>query len=110
MTVFFTSRWKQMGEGGRGLPIPREKQKKVPKVVVADEESHAVEKPSENSGSDSEKSDITIDISSSKIHRSLPGRIWRTPSRRRMAIAFFSTTFKNLSNPVRSVPSWDLQV
>jgi ABC-type glutathione transport system ATPase component len=61
MTVFFTSRWKQMGEGGRGLLIPREKQKKVSKAVIADEESQAVEKPSENSGSDSEKSDATID-------------------------------------------------
>jgi hypothetical protein len=61
MTIFFTSRWKQMGEGGRGLLIPREKQKKVSKAVVADEESQAVEKPSENSGSDSEKSDATID-------------------------------------------------
>ncbi|KID83335.1 multidrug resistance protein CDR2, partial [Metarhizium majus ARSEF 297] len=61
MTVFFTSRWRQMGEGGRGLLIPREKQKKIPKAVVADEESQAVEKPSENSGSDSEKSDATID-------------------------------------------------
>jgi ABC-type glutathione transport system ATPase component len=61
MTVFFTSRWKQMGEGGRGLLIPREKQKNVSKAVVADEESQAVEKPSENSGSDSEKSDATID-------------------------------------------------
>ena len=50
-----------MGEGGRGLLIPREKQKKVPKAVVADEESQAVEKPSENSRSDSEKSDATID-------------------------------------------------
>ncbi|KAJ5351965.1 hypothetical protein N7452_000939 [Penicillium brevicompactum] len=61
MTVFFTSRWKQMGEGGRGLLIPREKQKKAPKAVVADEESQAIEEPSEKSGSDSEKSDATID-------------------------------------------------
>ncbi|KAJ5741524.1 hypothetical protein N7533_010933 [Penicillium manginii] len=61
MTVFFTSRWKQRGEGGRGLLIPREKQKNVSKALAADEESQAVKKPSENSGSDSENSDATID-------------------------------------------------
>jgi hypothetical protein len=49
-----------MGEGGHSLLIPREKQKKVSKVVVVDEESQAVKKPSENSSSDSKKSDATI--------------------------------------------------
>ncbi|KAF2844868.1 multidrug resistance protein CDR2 [Plenodomus tracheiphilus IPT5] len=59
MTAFFTSRWKQMGEGGRGLLIPREKQEKVAKILPADEESQAVEKPSESS--ESKRSDTTMD-------------------------------------------------
>ncbi|KAI8942075.1 hypothetical protein NX059_000174 [Plenodomus lindquistii] len=58
-TVFFTSRWKQQGEGGRGLLIPREKQTHVPKAITADEESQVTEKPSR--GSESEQSDATLD-------------------------------------------------
>ncbi|KAF2017942.1 ABC-transporter [Aaosphaeria arxii CBS 175.79] len=46
LTIFFTSRWKQMGEGGRGLLIPREKQKKTQHIVTSDEESQASEKGS----------------------------------------------------------------
>jgi hypothetical protein len=55
VTIIFTSRWKEMGEGGRGLLIPREKQNKTKHIQVNDEESQAVEKPqasSESSGSD----------------------------------------------------------
>lgn len=57
-TIFFTSRWKEMGEGGRGLLIPREKQKKSKHLQPADEESQAVEKP--NASSDSAKSEDTL--------------------------------------------------
>lgn len=60
MTVFFASRWRKMGEGGRGLLIPREKQRKVPRAFIADEESQAVEKSFGSSGSDSEMSDATV--------------------------------------------------
>ncbi|KAH7348031.1 multidrug resistance protein CDR2 [Pyrenochaeta sp. MPI-SDFR-AT-0127] len=58
LTILFTSRWKQMGEGGRGLLIPREKQHKVKHIQVKDEESQAVEKPRSDSGST--KSDETL--------------------------------------------------
>ncbi|RAR08086.1 multidrug resistance protein CDR2 [Stemphylium lycopersici] len=58
VTIFFTSRWKEMGEGGRGLLIPREKQKKSKHLQPADEESQAVEKP--NTSSDSAKSEDTL--------------------------------------------------
>ncbi|KAF2648072.1 hypothetical protein K491DRAFT_262032 [Lophiostoma macrostomum CBS 122681] len=44
LTIIFTSRWKQMGEGGRGLLIPREKQKKVQPLLASDEEAPASEK------------------------------------------------------------------
>jgi ABC-type multidrug transport system permease subunit len=55
VTIVFTSRWKEMGEGGRGLLIPREKQKKNKHIQANDEESQAVEKPQasfESSSSD----------------------------------------------------------
>lgn len=55
LTIVFTSRWKEMGEGGRGLLIPREKQKKTQHIHVDDEESQSYEKPhasSASSGSD----------------------------------------------------------
>ncbi|CAE7188496.1 hypothetical protein PTNB85_07610 [Pyrenophora teres f. teres] len=58
LTVFFTSRWKQMGEGGRGLLIPKEQKKKSTFIQVADEESQPVEKPYPSS--DSAKSDDTL--------------------------------------------------
>jgi len=58
LTVFFTSKWKQMGEGGRGLLIPKEQQKKSTFSQAVDEESQAVEKPPPSSGST--KSDDTL--------------------------------------------------
>lgn len=52
LTAFFTSRWKLLGEGGRSLLIPREKQKKVTHLLQpADEESVRTEKQSEKSSS-----------------------------------------------------------
>ncbi|KAJ4220323.1 hypothetical protein NW757_014522 [Fusarium falciforme] len=56
LTAFFTSKWKLLGEGGRSLLIPREKQNKVSHLLQpADEESAPAEKrnqkPSSVSGS-----------------------------------------------------------
>jgi ABC-type multidrug transport system ATPase subunit/ABC-type multidrug transport system permease subunit len=51
LTIFFTSRWKQMGEGGRGLLIPREKQKKVKPLLAGDEEAQTNEKVQASSSS-----------------------------------------------------------
>lgn len=42
-TIVFTSRWKEMGEGGRGLLVPREKQKKAQSNFAKDEEAQAAE-------------------------------------------------------------------
>ncbi|KAG9189207.1 hypothetical protein G6011_06075 [Alternaria panax] len=53
MTIVLTSRWKEMGEGGRGLVIPREKQTKNKHIQANDEESQAVEKPQDSSESSS---------------------------------------------------------
>lgn len=58
LTIVFTSRWKQMGEGGRGLLIPREQQHKVQHLLPNDEEAQAVEKP--RPSSESTKSDETL--------------------------------------------------
>lgn len=44
VTIVFTSRWKEIGEGGRGILIPRETQKKALKAMSNDEESQAVQK------------------------------------------------------------------
>jgi ATP-binding cassette subfamily G (WHITE) protein 2 (SNQ2) len=51
VTIFFTSRWKQTGEGGRGLLIPREKQQDSVQARLSDEESQATENPQSRSGS-----------------------------------------------------------
>ncbi|KAJ0423003.1 ABC-2 type transporter-domain-containing protein [Aspergillus carlsbadensis] len=48
LTIFFTTRWKLPGEGGRRLLIPREKQHKTKHLLQAgDEEARATEKSSE---------------------------------------------------------------
>jgi ABC-type multidrug transport system permease subunit/ABC-type multidrug transport system ATPase subunit len=57
LTIVFTSRWKQMGEGGRGLLIPQEKRDKVQRLLARDEESQAGE-VQPNAGS--AKSDDTL--------------------------------------------------
>ncbi len=44
VTIVFTSNWKEIGEGGRGLLIPREKQRKSMQILPNDEESQATEK------------------------------------------------------------------
>ncbi|KAH7124683.1 ABC-2 type transporter-domain-containing protein [Dactylonectria macrodidyma] len=53
LTIFFTSRWKQVGEGGRNLLIPREQHHKSKHLLPsADEETRVTEKPPAVSGSD----------------------------------------------------------
>ncbi|OJD38105.1 abc transporter-like protein [Diplodia corticola] len=52
LTIFFTTKWKQMGEGGRSLLIPREQQHLVKHLQPQDEETQATEKPSNQSASD----------------------------------------------------------
>lgn len=55
VTVFFTSRWKQVGEGGRKLLIPREKQNKATHLLQAhDEEAGQVSEKKQESGSESD--------------------------------------------------------
>ncbi|KAJ8110063.1 hypothetical protein OPT61_g6990 [Boeremia exigua] len=51
VTVVFTSNWKEIGEGGRGLLIPREKQQKSLQILSNDEESQATEKQKPESSS-----------------------------------------------------------
>ncbi|KAJ3527075.1 hypothetical protein NM208_g2742 [Fusarium decemcellulare] len=56
LTIFFTNRWKQVGEGGRNLLIPREQHHKSKHLFQppTDEESRPSEKTPANSGSDSD--------------------------------------------------------
>ncbi|KAH6612411.1 multidrug resistance protein CDR2 [Boeremia exigua] len=57
LTMVFTSRWKKMGEGGRGLLIPQEKRGKVHRQLTRDEEAPASDiRPSASST----KSDATL--------------------------------------------------
>lgn len=56
LTMFFTSRWKKMGEGGRGLLIPQEKRSKVQRLLTRDEETSGGVEPSTNSAN----SDVTL--------------------------------------------------
>ncbi|KAL0260144.1 hypothetical protein SLS55_005890 [Diplodia seriata] len=58
LTIFFTTKWKQMGEGGRSLLIPREQQHMVKHLIPQDEESQATEKKPGQSASDN--SDDTL--------------------------------------------------
>lgn len=58
LTIFFTSRWKLLGEGGRSLLIPRELQHRSRHLLQQDEESQVTEKPSAASGSGSGSDDI----------------------------------------------------
>ncbi|GIC87801.1 uncharacterized protein Aud_004192 [Aspergillus udagawae] len=53
LTIFFTSRWKLLGEGGRQLLIPREQQHRSKHLLQSgDEEAQATEKSAVNHGSD----------------------------------------------------------
>ncbi|KAK5172741.1 uncharacterized protein LTR77_002861 [Saxophila tyrrhenica] len=55
VTIFFTSRWKLAGEGGRGLLIPREKQRQARHLLRAeDEETPVSEEKKLDSGSQSD--------------------------------------------------------
>ncbi|KFA71533.1 hypothetical protein S40288_06824 [Stachybotrys chartarum IBT 40288] len=58
LTILFTNRWRQMGEGGRNLLIPREQKKKSKHLFSppADEESQSSEEKPANPGSDSARS------------------------------------------------------
>jgi ABC-type multidrug transport system ATPase subunit/ABC-type multidrug transport system permease subunit len=55
LTIFFTNGWKQVGEGGRNLLIPREQQHKSKHLFqpATDEELSSAEKAPAQSGSDS---------------------------------------------------------
>jgi ABC-type multidrug transport system ATPase subunit/ABC-type multidrug transport system permease subunit len=56
VTVFFTSRWKQVGEGGRKLLIPREKQRKAKHLLQSrDEEAQVDEQKNADFSSESDK-------------------------------------------------------
>lgn len=63
LTIFFTNGWKQVGEGGRSLLIPREQQRKSKHLVqsAADEESSSSEKTPVKSQSDT-NSNIENDL------------------------------------------------
>ncbi|CAG7560608.1 unnamed protein product [Fusarium equiseti] len=63
LTIIFTNGWKQVGEGGRSLLIPREQQRKSKHLVqpAADEESSSSEKTTANSPSDT-NSNIENDL------------------------------------------------
>ncbi|PNP40055.1 hypothetical protein TGAMA5MH_07977 [Trichoderma gamsii] len=51
LTIFFTSRWRQLGEGGRNLLVPREQQHKSKHLFASrDEEERVTEKPAAESG------------------------------------------------------------
>ncbi|KAF4998964.1 hypothetical protein FGRMN_2763 [Fusarium graminum] len=56
LTIVFTNGWKQVGEGGRSLLIPREQQHKSKHLFQPqdDEESSSQEKPAARTGSDSD--------------------------------------------------------
>lgn len=57
LTMVFTSRWKKMGEGGRGLLVPEEKRSKVQGLLKRDEEAPTgVERSAK-----SHNSDITLE-------------------------------------------------
>jgi ABC-type multidrug transport system ATPase subunit len=60
VTIFFTSRWKQVGEGGRKLLIPREKQHKAKHLLqLRDEEAQGSEKKVDSS---SESDNVETDL------------------------------------------------
>jgi ATP-binding cassette subfamily G (WHITE) protein 2 (SNQ2) len=58
LTIVFTSMWKQVGAGGTGLLIPREKQNKTRHISARDEESQVIEKT--RVGTESEQSNDTL--------------------------------------------------
>ncbi|KZL82385.1 abc transporter-like protein [Colletotrichum incanum] len=63
LTIFFTSRWKLLGEGGRSLLIPREDQKKSRHILGhRDEESRDVEKSPDNSLPTSSDNESSLDL------------------------------------------------
>jgi ATP-binding cassette subfamily G (WHITE) protein 2 (SNQ2) len=62
VTIIFTSRWKEMGEGGRGLLVPREKQKKATRSLAKDEEAQAVEKKRSDTVSSKSEKPITKEL------------------------------------------------
>ncbi len=63
LTTFFTSRWKQAGEGSRKLLIPREQHQKSKHLLLAkDEEMRSAGKPPAVSGSDASNRSLNKDL------------------------------------------------
>ncbi|KAG7122807.1 ABC multidrug transporter atrB like protein [Verticillium longisporum] len=60
VTIYFTNRWKQMGEGGRSLLIPREQQHKSKHLLesASDAEGGTKEKTSPKSGAESPSGNV----------------------------------------------------
>ncbi|KAF2144820.1 uncharacterized protein K452DRAFT_222552 [Aplosporella prunicola CBS 121167] len=58
ITIIFTSRWKQLGEGGRSLLIPREQEHNVAHLVSNDEESQRSEKIPPKAGSSDRENNL----------------------------------------------------
>jgi ABC-type multidrug transport system ATPase subunit len=61
LTIFFTSRWRLLGEGGRSLLIPRELQLRS-KHSPRDEESQVTKKNQVRSASDTEDGSLSYDL------------------------------------------------
>jgi ABC-type multidrug transport system ATPase subunit/ABC-type multidrug transport system permease subunit len=62
VTVFFTSKWKQVGEGGRKLLIPREKQNKVTHILQSRDEEAQVEEREKSDFSTESDNNVETDL------------------------------------------------
>ncbi|KAK1237420.1 hypothetical protein MKX08_003045 [Trichoderma sp. CBMAI-0020] len=63
LTIFFTSRWEQLGEGGRNLLVPREQHHKSKHLFTSrDDEERATEKPPAKSGTATPDSNLGNDL------------------------------------------------
>ncbi|KAL7902435.1 ABC-2 type transporter domain-containing protein [Trichoderma sp. TUCIM 5745] len=65
LTIFFTSRWRRLGEGGRNLLVPREQQHKSKHLFASREEveeQRVVEKPLAGSGAATPDSNLGNDL------------------------------------------------
>jgi ABC-type multidrug transport system ATPase subunit/ABC-type multidrug transport system permease subunit len=62
VTVFFTSRWKQVGEGGRKLLIPREKQNEATHFLQSRDEEAQVDEQKDTDFSSESDNNAEIDL------------------------------------------------